>query len=430
MSEPLVNPVSRRSFLIGTSAVTASVALSGCSFGGSSGEGSSSGPLRMASFQPADVVKVFKGQFADFAKKSGTEVKHEYASRTAQNQALLTQATSGTLPDVGLISADTFPSLASRGLLEPLDGFDFGNFSFADQPKVLQNLYKFEGQTFGVGTDLDLGLLFYNIDLFEKAGVDVPTPETTYDQFRDIAKELTAGKGSGKYYGLDTQGFSGAYLLMSAMAWSMGGQLMDTKAKKVTVTDGPGREALELIANMFGTDKSIPPPNSDRTTITNGRVAMGMYGAWGAYYMLDKAKFKWGVTQLPRAKTQVTYGSGSCLVMFKSSKKKKKAAEFIDFFLQDKIQLQRADDFAWTPPMGKVLSSSHFGERGALTLTGDQKTVINDAAASARALAITNEQTKVYGAMSDVLTGIAADKLGAAGAAKKLTATWQPLLEA
>jgi multiple sugar transport system substrate-binding protein len=425
--------IGRRTFLAGAAASSFMAAAAACSFGGSSGGGSGassdSGPIRLQSFQPADVVKIWGPQFADFQKSGGVQVKHEFTAKASQNQTLLTQATSGTLPDIALISADSFPSLASRGLLAPLDSYQFKNFQVSDEPSVLQNLYKHQDKVYGIGTDLDLGLLFYNIDLFKAAGIAVPTPDTTYDELRTMAKKLTKGSGSGKYYGLDTQGFTGAYLLMSALAWSNGGQLMDADKKQVTVTDGPGRQAVDWMSGMIGTDKSVPPPNSEGTSLTNGRVGMGMYGAWGAYYILNGVKFKWGVTQLPKGTSgQQTYGSGSCLVIFNSSKKKASAAKFIDFFLKDTLQIQRAHDWAWTPPTKTVLSSSDFGQSGALTLTADQKGVVNAAADSARALVITPDQTKVYSVLSDALTDVASGHTDSAGVAKQLTDGWTPLL--
>lgn len=427
---------SRRSFLTGAAAVGLAMAA-GCSFGGSKGSSSAGGggtsgggALRLQTFQPADVVKVWGPQFDDFKKQTGVDIKHEFTAKATQNQTLLTQATSNTLPDIGLISADSFPSMAAKGLLAPLDGYTFNNFKTTDEPDVLQDMYKVDGKTYGVGTDLDLGLLFYNIDMLTAAGLQPPTPDTTWDELRDMAKKLTKGSGSGKYYGLDTQGYIGAYLLMSSMAWSLGGQLIDMDAKKVTVTDGAGKQAVDWMTAMIGQDKSVPPPNSDGTTMTNGRIAMGMYGAWGAYYILNDVKFKWGVTRLPKGQSSATYGSGSCLVVFNSSNKKDNAAKFVDFFLQQQYQLQRAHDWAWTPPMKSVLSSSGFGSSGALTLTADQKSIVNEAAASARTLAITTQQTKLYNVVSDTFTGVASGKVNADQAAQQLTSGWTPLLNA
>jgi ABC-type glycerol-3-phosphate transport system substrate-binding protein len=416
--------LSRRRFLLGASAVGAAAMLPAC---GNDDSGAEGGDLRFQSFQPADVVEVWEPQFSEFKSTNGSGVRHEYIAKAQQNQSLLTLAASGTLPDVALISADSFPSLSSRGLLEPLDQAKLKDYQINDGVEVLRNLYTYDGKPYGIGTDLDMGLLFYNEDLFTAAGLTPPTPQTTWDEMRQMARTLTKGSGAGKFYGLDVTG-SGPYLVLSAMAWAFGGQLIDAKAKKVTISDGGGRRAVELFTAMQGADGSIPPPNSEGATIANGRVAMGVYGAWAAYYVLKDVKFKWGLTKLPRADSFGTYGSGSTLVIFKSSKNKAKAAEFVNFFMSRQLQLQRASDFGWTPPTTSVLAAPEFGTSGRLNFTPEQRTVITETAAQARPLVLVPEQVKLYQAVTDALGPVANGQADAAKTIQALQDGWQSLI--
>ena len=44
-------------------------------------------------------------------------------------------------------------------------------------------------------------MLYFNKDLFDKAGVPYPSADMTWDEYEELAKKMTSGEGSAKVYG-------------------------------------------------------------------------------------------------------------------------------------------------------------------------------------------------------------------------------------
>lgn len=114
---------------------------------------------------------------------------------------LQTQASSGTLPDVFWMNRSNVQLYALNGMLQPIDDMvveepiDLGNY-----PQQLVDLFTVEGVSYGVPKDFDSIAIFYNKDIFDRAGVDYPNPDWTLDEFKTSAAAITdALKDEGVY---------------------------------------------------------------------------------------------------------------------------------------------------------------------------------------------------------------------------------------
>ncbi|MEO8759023.1 MAG: sugar ABC transporter substrate-binding protein [Devosia sp.] len=116
---------------------------------------------------------------------------------------LQTQLTGGS-SDLDVITIKDIPgyaNLISANLLTPLD-------SYIAAQKIDPNLYggvldalTVNGKVYSLPFRSDFWLLYYNKDLFDKAGVAYPTNDMTLDQFADMAEKVTSGFGADKVYG-------------------------------------------------------------------------------------------------------------------------------------------------------------------------------------------------------------------------------------
>lgn len=95
---------------------------------------------------------------------------------------------------------DTVASIAEKGQLEDLtpyierDQFDTSKFkSFED--------YNLDGKQVAVPFKTSYYVLYYNKDLFDKAGVEYPSNDMTWSQWEEMCGKLTSGEGSNKVYG-------------------------------------------------------------------------------------------------------------------------------------------------------------------------------------------------------------------------------------
>ncbi len=201
MTSSLFNaPVSRRGFLKAGAGVAALAGaaplLSAC---GSSG-GSSSDTLNVAYFgtqQTADQVqKVVSAQLQKV--HPGIKVKFNASNGTDWNDffgKLLTQIAGGSVPDIAAVATEGLQLFADKGLAQPLDDYvkrDAVHLKsyFADVHPALVEAMMYQGHLFELPTDFNAGNMFYDTDLFTKAGIDAPSPTWTRDDFESIARAL------------------------------------------------------------------------------------------------------------------------------------------------------------------------------------------------------------------------------------------------
>ncbi len=380
-------------------------------------------------YQGPDIVEAWDKQWQDLESNTGISVTTETVPQAEQSQRLLASAAGGALPDVAMISAQWFKILAEKGLLEPLDQSMFSEVSIDDMHPALRDAYTFDGQLYGLPTDLDMGVLFYNKDLFAKAGLPEPTQDWTWDDLATAAKSLTSGDGTGKQFGVDIAAAWGNYPFLAAVANSYGGSLIDTASGTPSMETDAGRKAIELWNRLVVQDQSAPGFGSD-ASIVNGNIGMGIYGPWAAYYFLKDAKFDWGVTTLPKGSQPATWGWGSVLVAFKDSDQKECALKFMDNFMSKGLVEQRAADWSWTPPLQSVLSDPAFVSSTALNLDADQKALLLSAIPSAQTPPLVNEQVAVAKALDEQLSALQAGDATVDEVVANLDESWKPLVSA
>lgn len=113
---------------------------------------------------------------ADFEAETGIAVEVVPLAAADQNQALVTGAASGDVPDVILHASDQTAAWNAQGLLdteiatEVVENLDAATFNQNALDQVT-----LDGEIAAVPTDGWVHLIAYRTDYFEQAGVDVPT---------------------------------------------------------------------------------------------------------------------------------------------------------------------------------------------------------------------------------------------------------------
>ena len=165
----------------------------------------------------------------------------------------------GKPPDVFAIDGPLYPDWASRGVLLNLQPYIDKTPGLLDgiYPNTLTT-YKTNGNYYGLPRDLQPIVLFYNKDMFDKAGIAYPTDTWTMNDLRETAKKLTLDTNSdGK---IDQWGFSADLwdmeLFWSEAIWSYGGNVISDDYSKTLLADGSARDAWKFINGMMVEDKS------------------------------------------------------------------------------------------------------------------------------------------------------------------------------
>ena len=105
----------------------------------------------------------------------------------------------GELDVLSIKDIPGYANLINLEMLEPLN--DVLTTPTEDFNGVLEQLTAEDGKFYGIPFRADFWVVFYNKDLFDKAGVDYPTNDMTLDQYDELMRKMTSGSGAEKVYG-------------------------------------------------------------------------------------------------------------------------------------------------------------------------------------------------------------------------------------
>ncbi|MET9435690.1 extracellular solute-binding protein [Streptomyces sp. NPDC006551] len=289
------------------------------------------------------------------------QVDYVQGSWDSVHDQLLTSFEGGEAPDIIHDASDDLADFAYGGYLADLTELLPGRLR-ADIPAHSWETTTFGDGIYGVPFLQEPRLIMANKKILESSGVRIPTPDRpwSWEEFRQVTKELTATMGEGRY----------------AIAWplkepvsvslnlglSAGGQLFHRgEDGKVTIRFGEADGIVPgTIHDQVNTDRS-----ASRSTLgTGGSDALpGFFG--GKYAMVPLGfsyrqqitqqapkGFEWIVLPAPAGKDGLAQGvSPQTLSIAEDSPYKKEAARFLDFFLQPRnmVRLARGD---WMLPTG------------------------------------------------------------------------------
>ena len=149
--------------------------------------------------------------------------------------------------------------------------------------------------------------LFYNVNLFETAGVKPPTLTTTYDELAEIARKMQTPN----VWGIQTESTAAAHF--TPWLRSFGGDLMDPGflGKKVAFDRAPARQALQYLYDLRHRHRAHPLRGGDAVNFIDGNVAMQttlMSGGFN-YERQIAGKFKMDAVLIPKLPTVPKRGS-------------------------------------------------------------------------------------------------------------------------
>jgi len=291
----LVPPAhSRRQFLAGAAALAAAGVLPACaSAGGAGGAGDTSKSAAPASL-PLTVwpdvpdLDVYTNIASDFQKErpNVTVTPEQYSGGGASYyEKVQTLFASGEAADVNYFQGWIWQPYAPQGLLLALD-------QFLAKDKAVQRVVpphyeaqsKLGGKTYMLTSDTGPMVIYYNKELFDRAGVPYPKDGWTADDLVDTARKLTRQDPSGQ----QTWGYqvNGGYLrnfpwirLNGAREWD---RIEDPK-KSQWDNANVAKELQLQVGDLINRLRVAPPRTgvpADQSQLQFGFAAMKMEGPW------------------------------------------------------------------------------------------------------------------------------------------------------
>src|SRR5215204_5555839 len=242
--------MNRRDFLRMSGAGLAGVGLLGA--GACGGGGGTSGKLRWSMWSDTpEETKVWKSLAEDVHEKNpDITVKLETVTFADYWDKLSTQIASENEADIVAMQSLRMPGFAARGALQPLKPFieDDSGFDVNDFFGAIRQGLSVDGELYALGYDIGPIILYYNKDLFDKAGVGPPPAETSmsWEEFREKAEQLT--DPGAKEYGFVEQP---VFDFMVPWLWSGGGDYMNAAQTVCTLDTPESIAAMEFVIGMI-----------------------------------------------------------------------------------------------------------------------------------------------------------------------------------
>ena len=259
-------------------------------------------------------------------------------------QKYLIQAAGGALPDILYCHFSWAQQLISQGLPLSLNGYiaKQPDFNLSDFTPPSMGFYARRGTQYGVAYDCGPGLLFYNKDLFDKAGVKYPTKAWTLDDLKQAAIKLTSGSGRNKIYGLLDTPSPADSTMAPPYLFPFGAQYVNEPQETRSLIDQPQAvQAMEWWMELRSKYQAVPSPAENQAmqqqqtdAFTLGRAAMMLNGSWATPSLNQNAHFKWDFTNWPKGpQTWSTLAAGSSYMIAKSSPNKDAAWIYLNEYL-------------------------------------------------------------------------------------------------
>jgi len=254
---------------------------------------------------------------------------------------LMGAAKAKQLPTIAQVYSNRLSWYISKDLVEDLkpymenENIGLTKEEVEDFPQLLLDDGIWDGKQFAMPFNKSQMVLYYNVDMFKEAGLEVPT---TWEEWKEAARQLTVdenGDGDPEVYGLVLAN----NLSTDIAPWvkQAGGVIISEEEDKINFDTPETKEAVEFlnsmiqenIARLAGEDGSANVP------LQQGRAAMCVASTSAIPYIEKGAVegLNWFAAPLPGYKTndQLFYGTNVTVFNTDSPEEKLAAWEYVKY---------------------------------------------------------------------------------------------------
>ena len=267
----------------------------------------------------------------------------------AEMVAKLAQAiASGDVPDLMGMDLIYAPQFEKAGQLEDLTD------RIASWPELKtaspghMTVATWQGHLYGVPLYADVSALFYNKDLFEKAGLDPNKPPTSLAELRDYADKITALGGDVKGYFLPGSCAGCNIFTVGPLLWASGVKIEAAGPGDEPLVGDNLKPVLEWLRSIAKSGDVHEDARSENGETFGKRFGVGNIGMMGTgNFNITLARdanpdMKFGISLLPGLEPgkYASFIGGDLVVVPKGSKRVDDAVDFMKFILSDEVQVE------------------------------------------------------------------------------------------
>lgn len=251
-------------------------------------------------------------------------------------------AGSGGLPDLFAADIVYVPNWVKQGLFQDIsaqiDGLDYKDAINQGHLKAGTA----DGKEHVLPFVLDLSMLFWNKELFTKAGLDPEKAPANLEEFAAAAKKIQA-LNKPDTYGTATGLNCGGCLVFTWFPgmWADGQQVMNEDGTKSLLDSDTAKKVYSTWKDLWDSGAVLPSSKDEAgptwtAGFTEGKVGLMFYPAT----LLSSTPFDVGVSGIPGPKGGAsTFVGGDGIGISKDSKKAAQAWNFLDWMMSEDAQV-------------------------------------------------------------------------------------------
>ena len=308
-----MRPTISKFLALGATASAFALLAGACGSGGSSTGGSGDQVHQMYTWVSTENDRAQWQSFVDAAKEADPNFTLTFDGPSFNDYWTKVKTRMVAADAPCLLTTQAARAQELSGILEPLDSYmEDAGIKASDYNAAMMQGMTVDGHVLALPYDAEPDVLYYNREMFEKAGLSAPTTSYTTEQFLSDAKALT---GDGKY------GVAVKPLLLGNAAGDFGiafGGQVSTDGKN-TLTDPKFVEGVQFAFDLVHKEQVAVAPNAAdndgpaQAAFTSGTAAMIVDGPWMYGSFEKELGDKLGVAVLPTPTGQpraVIQGSG------------------------------------------------------------------------------------------------------------------------
>ncbi len=310
--------------------------------------------IQFASWGSKSEIDIIKPLLEDFEEEN-PDIKVDFM-HIPQNyfQKIHLLFASNTPPDVIFINNLYLPVYANADVLEPIG--DNADCSFYEE-NVLKSL-SWNGKLYAVPRDVSNLVIFYNKNLFDKAGLSYPSDKWTFREFLEMAKKLTVDGRFGVSFEEDSLFFL-PYLM------SEGGGILSDDLSRIIIDELQSVKGLKFYADLRK-KYHVAPKAEESASATmaqmflQGKIAMHLSGRWLVPKYREEADFDWDIAPFPKGdKGSIVQLDSSGWAVSKNSKHKKEAFMLVNY-LSSKQSIEKLTKSGLIVPARQDVQNSEY----------------------------------------------------------------------
>jgi multiple sugar transport system substrate-binding protein len=284
----------------------------------------------------------------------------QIAEREDHLARLATDFAGGDPSDIFLINYREYSQFVARDAIEPIEGLlTERDLDLADYFQAPLDAFTFDGTLQCMPQNVSSLAVYYNTQLFKRAGIEPPHDGWGWDEFREAAAALTSGDVDG--VGIDAQ-----IIRLAPFAWSNGGEITDDPVTptRFTLEDPATSEALEFLAGLAH-DGYIPSEEElasqdPETRFISGKLGMLLSSRRDTPQFREVQGLKWDVLPLPIAEEPVGILHSDAYCISAGADAIEDAADFVAWAMSEDGQTIAALSGRTVPSLMSVAESPAF----------------------------------------------------------------------